>query len=343
MEIKIPARLRLKEVLETARSIRDVPDGAAVQIDFEDMREPGPFALLMISSAISRRRHAAAPSAPVNFSPRNYSFHSYCANMGFFRACGFDFGREPGAAHGSDKYLPVTLQGIADIRRESHDTGRPLGELVEEEARSLAEILCQTSSGDLYTSMTFAFREIIRNTVEHSRAPAVEYCAQYWASKEKVEIAVIDRGIGLYKSLVSNPTLKITDEKHAINMAMLPGISRNVRQDSVEKVTNVWQNSGFGLFMTQRMCRFGGDFFLASGASGKYLQNEKTRWFEFGFPGTAVRLVMRPHDLGNISVALKKFELDARRVAKENNIRIPNASTASMMVNLDFYDIGSDA
>jgi hypothetical protein len=192
MDIRIPERLRLKEVLETARLIRDVPNSGEVHIDFGAMRDPGPFALLMLSSAISRKRNAFPE---VHFSPRNYSHHSYCAHMGFFRACGFDYGREPGAAHGSDKYLPVTKQGITEIRRESNESGRPVGELVEEEARSLAEILCQTNSGDLFTIMTFAFREIIRNTVEHSNAPGVEYCAQYLAAKDKVEIAVIDRGI----------------------------------------------------------------------------------------------------------------------------------------------------
>lgn len=334
MEICIPEKLRLKEVLFTARMIRDIPAGSNVDIDFRAMHEAGPFALLMLSSAISRKRNEMVG---VNFTPRNYSHQSYFAHMGFFRACGFEYGRAPGAAHGSDKYLPVTKQGVTEIRRESQETGRPLGELVEEDARTLSEILCQTSSGDLFTAMTFAFREIIRNTVEHSRAPGVELCAQYWAAKDKVEIAVIDRGIGLYQSLRSNPTLDIKDERHAINMAMLPGISRNVRQDKVEAVTSVWQNSGFGLFMTQRMCRFGGDFFLASGQSGKYLQNEKSRWFDFGFSGTAVRLVMRPRDIGNIGAALKRFEDDAKRVARENNIKIPNASTASRMVNLNLY------
>lgn len=194
----------------------------------------------------------------------------------------------------------------------------------------------------MYKVLVFALREIIRNTVEHSRAPGVEFCAQYWKDVDRVEIAVVDRGIGIHKSLKSNPTLPISDERHAINMALLPGISRNVRQDEAEKgVKGIWENSGFGLFMTQRMCRFGGDFFLASGQSGKFLQNEKARWFDFGFEGTAVRLVLRPSSLGSLAHALKSFEEEAKRIAKANGIKIPNASTASRMVNLDFYDISS--
>jgi len=336
MEIQIPQRLRLIEVLQTARAIRDLPNEGDAYIDFGQMGIAGPFGLLMLSNAISRKRNE---SPNLRLHPRNYARHTYFAHMGFFRASGFDYGREPGAAQGNENYIPVTKQGITAIHSESKDTGRPLGELVEEEARSLAEVLCRTRNGDLYNAMTYAIREIIRNTVEHSKSPGVEFCAQYWAAKDKVEIAVIDRGIGLFKSLSTNPTLKIDSEQHAINAAMLPGISRNVRQDRPEPVTSVWQNSGFGLFMTQRMCRFGGDFFLASGAFGKYLQNEKTKWFDFGFSGTAVRLVMRPSSIGNISLALKRFEDEGLRIAKANNIKTPNASTASKMINLDFYNI----
>jgi len=48
---------------------------------------------------------------------------------------------------------------------------------------------------------------------------------------------------------------------------------------------------------------------------------------------------LRPSTLGNISDALKNFEIDAKRIAKANNIKIPNASTASRMVRLDFRNL----
>jgi hypothetical protein len=337
IEVVVPEKLRLKEVLEVAREIRDLPQSGIAYINFASMRSPGPFSLLMMSNAISRKRNA---NPDLKILPKYYMHQGYASHMGFFRACGFDIGKSPGEAIGNGNYLPLTKEGTSEIHAESRESGRPLGELVEAEARSLAEVLCRTDKGELYALMTFSLREIIRNTFEHSRSPGVEYCAQYWADKDKVEIAVIDRGIGLFKSLRSNPTLNISDERHAINMAMLPGISRNVRQDNkVEEFKHLWQNSGFGLFMTQRLCRYGGDFFLASGDSGKYLQNDKSRWFDFGFQGTAVRMVFRPSSIGNVTTALKRFDEEAKKIAKQNNIKIPNASTASMMIKLDFYDL----
>lgn len=336
MVISIPPHLRLKEVLETSRQIRDLPQQGDVQIDFGQMGIAGPFALLMLSSALSRLRNE---KPGLTIQPRNYVQHRYYGHMGFFRASGFQYGREPGEAIGSDVYIPITKQGISPWYQEYKDTGRPLGELVEEEAKTFAEMLCRGGNSDVQKVLVFAIREIMRNTAEHSRSPSIEFCAQYWKEADRVEIAIIDRGVGIYNSLKTNPSLSIQDERHAINMALLPGISRNVRLDNPLDIRGVWQNSGFGLFMTQRLCRFGGDFFLASGSSGKFLQNEKARWFDFGFEGTAVRMVMRPSSIGDLSLALKKFDDEAKRIAKENGITIPNASTASRMVNLNFYDI----
>jgi len=332
----------LKQVLETCRAIRDLPDEGDVCIDFDQMGIMGPFGLLMISSVISRTRNN---KPKLIFTPRHYAHHGYCSHMAFFRACGFQYGKDPTISLGSDTCIPIFKQATGPLHAEYRDTGRPLGELVEEEALALAEVLCQSKNGDLHDALTFALREIMRNTFEHSRSPSIEYCAQYWPEKDRVEIAVIDRGIGLYRSLKENKTLKVDSERHAINMAMLPGISRNVSQNKGwEEPKNIWQNSGFGLFMTQRMSRAGGDFFLASGASGRYLRDDRneSRWFDFGFEGTAVRIVLRPSSIGNVSAALKVYEKDAKAIARTNNIRIPNASTASRMIRLDFNRLGLD-
>lgn len=260
--------------------------------------------------------------------------------MGFFKACGVEFGKDPGAAAGSDRYLPITRYGVNTIRQESRETGRPIGELVEEEARTLAEILSQSKSGAVFDTLLFALREIMRNVVEHSKAPGIEYCAQYWPGNDRVEIAVIDRGIGLYKSLIRNESLKISSEKHALNMALLPGISCNVSLTGPHTITgSIWQNSGFGLFMTQRLCRFGGEFFIGSGDIARFLKGDWSRYLNFGFGGTAVMMVVKPSSIGNLNAALAQFELDAKHIARENNIRIPDASTASRRVRLDFRDL----
>ena len=336
MDLVVPPSLKLKEVLDFCREIRDVPIGEDITLDFGQMVHPGPFALLMISSTIRRLRNERSG---LLIRPRNYAQHPYCAHMGFFRAMGIDYGRMPGAAPGGESYLAVTIEEIVSLRTEAKETGRPVGEMVDEKARDLAEILTRSKTGPIFETLSYALREIIRNTVEHSRSPAVEFCAQYWPMKDRVEIAVVDRGIGIYGSLIKNDTLHIKDEKHAINMALLPGISCNVRLGVPLGSYNIWGNSGFGLFMTQRMCRHGGDFFLGSGSAGRLLLKHDSRWVDFGFGGTAVRLVLAPSSLGSLNKALRSFEIQAKRIAKQNNIKIPDASSASRMVRLDFKDL----
>jgi hypothetical protein len=340
MELTVPSSLGLRDLFEFTRKLDELPPEGSVTLDFGRMGHAGPFALLFISTKINQLRHAK-PGLKIH--PRHYSQHSYFAHMGFFRACGIEFGKEPGAAAGSERYVSITRNGVNTLRQESRESGRPIGELVEEEARTLAQILSQTRTGPVFDTLTFALREIMRNTFEHSRAPGVEYCAQYWPSIDRVEIAVLDRGIGIYKSLLRNETLKISSEKHALNMALLPGISCNVPlQGEVTITGNVWQNSGFGLFMTQRMCRLGGEFLIGSGEFARVLKGDYSRYVNFGFGGTAVRLVLKPSSIGNLNAALSQFEREAKSIARENNIRIPDASTASRRVRLDFSDLPSE-
>ncbi len=337
MELIVPSSLGLRDLFEFTRKLDDLPEEGNLTIDFGQMGHAGPFALLFISTKINQLRHAR-PELKIH--PRHYSQHSYFAHMGFFKACGIDFGKEPGATSGSDRYISVTRTGVSTIRRESEETRRPIGELVEEDARTLAQILSQTRNGPVFDTLSFALREIMRNTVEHSKAPGIEYCAQYWPSVDRVEIAVLDRGIGIHKSLLRNETLQISSEKHALNMALLPGISCNVPlQGPVTTTGNVWQNSGFGLFMTQRMCRMGGEFLIGSGQFARVLKGEYSRYINFGFGGTAVRMVLQPSSIGNLNAALGQFEKEAKSIARENGIRIPDASTASRRVRLDFRDL----
>ena len=164
----------------------------------------------------------------------------------------------------------------------------------------------------------------------------MEWCAQYWPRYDKVEIAILDRGVGIRSTLATNPILSVKNDRNALDLALLPGISRNVYPGSRQTEKNVWQNSGFGLYMTSRLCREGGDFFIGSGDCGVFLKSGQKSWFPFGFNGTAVRMVLRPSRIGNLAKALRKFSDDGEKIAKEIKIKLPEASTASRMVRTDF-------
>lgn len=333
MEIRIPAKYGILDVIEFAQTLKSLPEEGEVIVDFSDMGVVRPFALLLLSSAFDRQRIA---KPKLRLLPRHYAQASYAAHMGFFRAFGVQYGRQPAMSVGDGNYLTVTVKEVVSLRREAKDMGVPVGELVQEEAHQLAEILSRTKSGQLFDTLEYSIREIVRNTVEHSKSPVVEWCAQYWPRYDKVEIAILDRGIGIASSLRANPTLTIKSDRNALDLAMLPGISRNVYPGSPQVGTNIWLNSGFGLYMTSRLCREGGDFFIGSGDCGVYMKHTQKSWFPFGFEGTAVRMVLRPSRIGKVARALQKFADDGERIAEEIKIKLPEASTASRMVRTDF-------
>jgi hypothetical protein len=332
-EIFVPGSLRLLDVIEFARTLDSLPDEGDVVVDFDAMKIVGPFALLLLSSAFDRQK---IKKPKLKILPRHYAHASYAAHMGFFRAIGVNFGRLPSNPIGNENFLSITVHGLVALRREAVDLGIPMGELAQEEANKLAGILSRTSSGPLFDVFEYTIREIIRNTVEHSRSTVVEWCAQYWPKMDKVEIAILDRGIGVAASLRANPTLPVKNDRNALDLALLPGISRNVFAGAPNPSVNIWQNSGFGLYMTSRLCREGGDFFIGSGDSGVFLKAGQKSWYRFGFEGTAVRMVIRPSRIGNLKKTLGKFASDGEKFAKEIKVKLPEASTASKMIRTDF-------
>ena len=201
----------------------------------------------------------------------------------------------------------------------------------------MAQILVQKNDPEVIDILTYSIREILRNVLEHSQSPVLEYCAQYWPSQDRVEIAILDRGIGIHKSLSFNPYLKLEDEQHALNLSLLPGVSGKAYQGSVTTNDGEWANSGYGLFMAHRLCSLEGVFFLGSKSASLRLEGNKKERLPFNFSGTAVCMVFRPSRIGNVSQALKTFEKEGAEIARTIAGTVLDASTASKMLSRDFH------
>jgi len=257
--------------------------------------------------------------------------------MGFFKAFGVDFGNPPGGAKGSGSYLPITIEQVIDIQRDAVQGGVPIGQIVEDKARRLATVLASKGGREIVETFTYSLCEIIRNVAEHSESKSLQYCAQYWPSQDRAEIAILDNGIGIYKTLHKNPLLKIESDQHALDLSLLPGVSGKCKGNN-HSPAGGWHNSGYGLYMTSRMCRHGGNFFLGSHSASIFLAGEKKQRYNFQFPGTVARLVFRPSALGQIQKVLTKFDLEGRAVAKIIEGTIVTALSASRMLRSDFKE-----
>lgn len=303
--IKVPNSLIFESSIEFAKELRKVEACDEIIFDFKNLTRIDPFSLLFISSEIQRCRHNLNN---VKFKAINYDHCTYEAHMGFFQAFGLKQGKMPGEAKGGPTYIPITIYQTALIRQEARDRMINPAELLESEAKRIADILTRHDNGDTNSVLTYCIREIFRNVIEHSQAGQFGFCAQYRPSLNRVSFAIIDRGIGLKESLKDNPNLTLLDDKESIIQALKPAVSGKVYPGQKRKPKGEWANSGYGLFMTSNICKKGGGFFIASGSAGYYLSEKNEKYLETPFEGTAVNLAINTTRISELNSMLREID-----------------------------------
>ncbi len=336
IQVKAPQNLSLKNALNFCNRLWDLEDSEEYAFDFANLGRVEPFTMAYVANELKRFRKTKPES---KFTALNHQDKSYAAHMGFFRAFGLKFGNKPGEASGSSTYLPITILNVADLEQEAADAYDHVGNVIESKSEEIAKILTRQQSGDIVDTLTFSIREILRNVVEHSGSEIIEYCAQYWPTKNLVELAVLDTGNGIMHGLSSNPYLNINNERDALHLAMLPGISGKMYKGVKKRKHDEWQNSGFGLYMTSRICRNGGDFFIASNDQSIFLDRTSKNDLECKYKGTALRLRIDTSNIYSYSEMLAKYKNEGYEAAKKFKGKDAiEPSIASTMLARDFQE-----
>lgn len=334
-EIKLPNRLDLDNALKFCNELWELEYNEEYGFNFENLQFTEPFTMVYVANEIKRFANERKKLG-TKFSAYGFEHNTYQAHMGFFKAFGLDYGNEPGQANGSETYIPITILSIADLKEEAIDKSLHIGDLIEEKAEELARILTRNDE-NLIDTLTFSIREIIRNVVEHSNSDIIEYCAQYWPAKHLVEVAILDTGDGIMKGLSNNPYLKIEKERDALHQALLPGISGKMYKGVKQKKNNPWQNSGYGLYMTNRICKEGGTFTILSNEAGLILNQYDKLDIKSSYKGTALRLQINTDKIESCSSMLERFRNEGSDISKElNTYSIIEPSMASSMLSKDF-------
>jgi anti-sigma regulatory factor (Ser/Thr protein kinase) len=225
-----------------------------------------------------------------------------------------EYGQAPAEASGSNTYVPITEVNVLELRTNAAEKFVQIGELIEEAALQLARVLTQLHDGAVIETLTYSIREIVRNVVEHSGAPSYTIAAQYWPARNSAELAVSDVGCGILESLKENPKLQVDTDLDALKLSLLPGISSKAW--SSRKSADVWANSGYGLFMTQRLCSLGGEFTLLSGTAGMRIVGAETFTVPCRVPGTTAVLRIDADRVASLSKRLSEFRDEGARLAK---------------------------
>lgn len=271
-----------------------------VTIDFSPLTYSKPTATLVAGAKLKewfnhRAKHSLTSNAE-GISEQN-SGHTYLMHVGFFDFIGFLVGKRIGEASGNNNYLPITKICIPALDASANNTSA-WHEQIKEEASSLARVLVRDGlQTEAISTYSYCLRELIRNVFEHSNATECFIFGQKWANG-KAEIAVVDAGQGIRASL--EPVYPVGTDGMALEFALRPGISRtnNLRQEE-----NIYDNSGFGLYVLSSVAASFGWFVFGSHSSRVIGHNNTTREIqEFSFPGTffGMRLRSAPNDFQSV-------------------------------------------
>ncbi len=309
VEIHVPAELKVGSAIAfldelTLSSLFE----EKVIIKCGDLNYVEPYAMILVANGI---RKVVRDNPQIKFQMRG-PYLPYASYMGFFHFCGqrkFEAPRKPG----NPRHSPITKLNVSEFQQRAADHRSHVIDEVQEKAELLASVLARSKNEELYESLAFAILEILRNVFEHSESDALYYCAQYWPSKDKVEIGILDCGMGLRMSLNQNPDLDIASDVDAIYSAMTPGVTKS---KYTGRPKSKWANAGYGLYMTSRICEEGGSFLIMSGEQGLYKNRTKKQLFKCELSGTGVRLILRPSRILNIQRQLRQFKLEADEIIK---------------------------
>ena len=236
-----------------------------------------------------------------------------------------------------EAFMPIQNIAVPDISIDDNEVHA--SEVVRMQAISdnLASRLLQKQSGNTFDTLSYLCREILRNIIEHSYSSRMYYCAQFYPQKDIVSVVIADEGEGVRSSLNENPDLSISSDREALKQAILPGMSgRSHKYTSRNSAGHIYANSGYGLFMTRRICETSGDFLIASGDAGVSTTAAGiTHYDKVRFDGTILRLSINLAKVSSIDRNLEVFRREALTMKSvANAIGKVTPSVASTMIRL---------
>lgn len=264
-----------EQALRTMREIEALvlPKDEVVEIDFQDFGENTPFNVLAIANTLKHYR-AQHPEHEFTLIPKKSN--DYLSHLGFYQMIGARVGKAVGEAQASSNYVPIKE---IEFNASFYAT-------IEPRARELARLLSFDKSLEKFVS--YMFVETIRNVYEHADVLSAFICAQKWPSKNLVEIAIADTGIGIADSLGKSFPQKSEIER--MYLSMQPGITSKSNYSYLEK-NDPWRNSGYGLYTMQKLAfLYGGSFLLCSGKCALLVSQNGTKEYETAYHGTAIAI-----------------------------------------------------
>lgn len=301
--------------------------------DFCNVYNYEPFAMLICAKFV-KACHKSGYIKTKYYTNLKDSVHGYGGSMQFFESMGIPYGKKVNERRGSSNHVPVTVltkQAITkSFIKKSTDFNTELISLSIEFANVLTRDMPIATQ-----SISFIIREMLRNVFEHSEDDSAFICAQYWKTKDIVELAISDSGIGIFNSLVKNInfTNRVTNNRDAIAYSLKPGVSKIPVQKIKSSRYNPHDNSGFGLYMASELCtKLGGSFIIHSQDTILVMEENNFNYYygiEDSFPGTTIKMTIKPSHLINYDSIFNEILVNGEKLAVNFENAISKASRLS--------------
>lgn len=332
---RIVGRLTTAELIAWNDFIWSV-DADQITIDFSGYIHSSIFDLVFMAHQL----RALQMKKSIKVEAIHHEHMTWAKGMNFFAVSGSDWAStfSPRSGDGFN-YIPITVINCAS--NGGVVTRREMNERIDGEAATIAKVLLHLGSGPAYDTIQYTFREIIRNIFEHSGAKTFIIAGQYYPQHRNVQIVIADNGQGIPNSLRWNKAFSHLSDKDALNIALMPGVSGNASALS-SAPADIWQNSGYGLYMISRLARHRGILNIISGKNGIFLRqtdndrDAKENMAISNFSGTLIRIGL-PVDDEDLAPKLRLWAEEGKEIARDiAGAKLLNASAASLLLRRDF-------
>lgn len=332
MKIQIPHQLSPLNALNFSKYLASCHRENEFIYDFSHMQHCPAFGMLIVADAIRKNINSfpQATHTPINY--QSTQGCNFASEFGFFQACGWDIGRLPSSTAYGTTYIPIKKISISDLQSRYLSSTIVLGEMIDRHSFELATTLTQAQDSQATKILQYCLREIIRNSYEHGKTEEVWVCGQFWENRQSAQIAVIDSGCGIYKSLRQNRHYNPRNDKEANLLALQPGVTRTY---GLKQCDDFWDNSGYGLFMASSICCKGGFFWLCSGTDATLVNSDGQLNYQVQYNGTAICMDIHTDRIKDIEAILPEIALKGRHEAeKSGSSRVLTASKVSTIASL---------
>ncbi|HTF04429.1 MAG TPA: hypothetical protein VK826_10395 [Bacteroidia bacterium] len=166
----------------------------------------------------------------------------------------------------SKTYLPITVfpatvsSGSSLVRNKALSA---LGQVIKSQLKL---------SGSVFSAIMYLISELTNNVADHSGTDKGRIMAQYFPSKNYMDVCIADCGKGLLQSYLDSGKFELTSDEEAIQLALS---GKSTKEDAVSR--------GFGIPTSKRMLTQGlrGKIFIWSGEALYYEDAEKTQILSF--------------------------------------------------------------